>query len=60
VGADTERGNKYPEPFAEVVDTDEGVPAAHGYLHSSYENINITLIFYEEEDPNEKIIKAKL
>ena len=32
------------EPFAEIIDEDEGIPAAHGNLHSSSENINVALL----------------
>jgi hypothetical protein len=32
------------EPFAEIIDADEGIPAAHGNLHSSSETINVVLL----------------
>jgi hypothetical protein len=47
MGTDAECRVENPEPFSEIIDADEGVPAAHGNLHSSSETINVA--FYSTE-----------
>ncbi|MDD1701326.1 MAG: hypothetical protein LUQ04_11135 [Methanoregula sp.] len=47
------------EAFTEIIDTDEGIPAAHGNLHSSSETINVAL-HLARKCVYEKIIKSKL
>jgi len=41
MGTDAEHWVEDPEPFTEIIDADEGVPAAHGNFHSSSEIINV-------------------
>jgi hypothetical protein len=45
VGPDAECRVIDSEAFAEIIDADEGIPAAHGNLHSSSKNINVALLF---------------
>jgi hypothetical protein len=45
VGPDAECRVEDSEPFAEIVDEDKGIPAAHGNLQSSSETINVALLF---------------
>ena len=44
MGPDAECRVKDSEAFAEIINEDEGIPAAHGNLHSSLENINVALL----------------
>jgi len=46
MGTDTERRVEDSEPVTEIIDTDEGVPAAHGNLHSSSKTINVAFFFF--------------
>ena len=44
MGPDAECRVKDSEPFTEIINEDEGIPAAHGNLQSSLENINVALL----------------
>jgi hypothetical protein len=43
VGPDAECRVEDSEPFAEIIDEDKGIPAAHGNLQLSAENIDIEI-----------------
>jgi len=43
MGPDAECRVEDSEPFAEIIDEDKGIPAAHGNLQLSAENIDIEI-----------------
>jgi len=51
MGTDAEHWVEDPEPFTEIIDADEGVPAAHGNFHSSSEIINVAFFLKKLSPP---------